>query len=454
MIPILFLVLVLSAVPGPSVAGDTAYRIVRPTDEAHELLPKTCRVCHKDDDQRFLIVVAPDDDALEEALRRLVGAGGAAGPAPARPTNPHAAIACLFCHLESPGEDQPADTMRFRTLDEDGASRAEVERSCRVCHPGDASDHPRVLGRADPLPGMGKAGLPVPNGRVLCTTCHDMHDQNAGPADVRRAYQAFAARDPASFVHGNRAGCRACHPTELAPDAEPVFQEVDPARRCTGCHTADHARIHPVGVAPTTDTYPLDFLGVPLDDDGRITCSTCHDEVCTGRIDPRNPRFLRGGPYAVPTDFCYRCHPKAGPGGLSPHDQLDDDGRVVRTTCTFCHRTAPTDPGGADFRPEDLLYLRSPVELCMGCHDPGPHPSVNHLVPMPSGKLAKLRRYEERHQVKFPLGPDDQVVCTTCHNPHAKGVLRGRAALGAGELGSWRVPSFAELCTPCHARYD
>ena len=59
-------------------------------------------------------------------------------------------------------------------------------------------------------------------------------------------------------------------------------------------------------------------------------------------------------------------------------------------------------------------------------------------------------------QVHWAETADDanRIVCTTCHNPHAKGVLTDEAGLGAGEQHMWRVPSYAELCTPCHARYD
>ncbi len=445
------LVLALACIPAGAAGTDSpAYRVVETTGPAHELLPKTCGVCHKDAAFRFFLVAAPDEKGLRAALERLTGALPSEGSQ--RPANPHAAIACLFCHIDDPGRTR-SGPFTFRTLEGEPVSVDEVERLCALCHPGD-QEHPRVLGSADPVPDLERAGLPVAGGRVRCTTCHEMHEQEVGPADVKPAYLVFAARSPASWVHGNRAACKACHPRALAPGEEAVFLEPDATARCVRCHTESHDRIHPVGVASTEDTYPMDFLDDPLDEEGRLTCSTCHDEVCYERVDPRNPRFLRGGPYVMPTDFCYRCHPRAGRGSLNPHDQVGEDGRIVSTTCVFCHRRVPEDPQGADFRPGDLLYLRSPVELCMGCHDPDPHPTVNHLVEMPEPMLQKLQRYEERHRVRLPLGPDRQVVCTTCHNPHEKGVLRGEAALGAGEENLWRVPSYAELCTPCHARYD
>ncbi|GAB6061283.1 hypothetical protein [Deferrisoma palaeochoriense] len=439
---VLFLLVCLA---GPARAGDVSYRLVEPADPAHDLLPKTCRVCHKDKDFRFFVVVAPDDQGLQAARNRLE----AGGPAPAanRPKNPHTAIACLFCHLEDPAQTPPGQ-MTFRTLDGGAAGPDRIEAACGLCHPGGSEDHPLVLGAADPTADLEEAGLPLPGGEPACYTCHDLHSEDVGPAAVRKAYLRFAAQSPASFVHGNRAGCRACHPGEPAPGSDPVFLEPDATARCVRCHTGGHEKIHPVGVASTEQTYPMDFQDLPLGPEGKITCSTCHDEPCTERIDPRNPRFLRGGPYLTPTEFCYRCHPRAGAGALNPHDQVTDDGRLVSTSCVFCHRKRPGEEG-----PGALAFLHSPLELCMGCHDPAPHPTVNHLVEMPEPMEKKLHAYEERHRVRLPLH-EGQIVCTTCHNPHEKGAVRGEAALGAGEEKAWRVPSFAELCTPCHARYD
>jgi len=457
---LLTLLLLLGAFWQTAGAADTpVYQLIRPTDEAHNLLPKTCRVCHKDKDFHFFLVAAPSPEALERAADMLAGraavAGApAAGPAGA-PGNPHAAIACLFCHLEEP-KGLSADQLSFRTLS-GAAKRSELASHCQLCHPEGSQDHRRVVKGRGAAADLADAGLPLVGGQAGCTTCHEMHEAKVGPADVKPAYEQFAARSPESYPHGNRAACLACHPVAPAEGTAPAFTEADPTARCAHCHPADHGGVHPMAVKSSEKTYPLDFLDYPLDSEGRLSCSTCHDHPCPGPVDPANPRFLRGGPYVTATEFCYRCHPRAGLGTLNPHTQVDASGRIVTTTCAFCHRRIPDpeDPEEAYFGPEDLLFLHSPVELCLGCHESFPHPTgVNHLVEMPEARVRQLAAYEQRHGVKLPLFADSQIVCTTCHNPHDKGVLRGKAALGAAELHQWRVPTYAELCTPCHARYD
>lgn len=425
----------------PAAEEGAAFQVVRPDDEAHSLLPKTCRVCHKEGELRFFIVAAPDAKGLDAAANLLLG-GPAAGGA-VRRVNPHARTLCLFCHLSEPEPGAPADGMEFRTLDGKPAHHDDVERLCRMCHPAEGWRH-RQVNDDEPEGDLAVAKLMKEGDDPVCSTCHDMHAEETGPASLKKSYLDFAENSIHSFPHGNRAGCAACHPRDFAPDAKtPVFREADGIRRCARCHPKSHDKIHPVSVKPTEKTYPMDFLDYPLAADRTMTCSTCHDEPCASGPATGNRDYLRGGPYRTPTDFCYTCHPRSGDGSLSPHKQVDEKGNVLQTSCVFCH-----------VRGGGMAYLYSPSELCLRCHDIPNHPDVNHLVEMDEKRVEKLHAYEKRHNVKLPLDAENRVTCTTCHNPHAKGVVAGEAALGAEEEKRWRVPSFAELCTPCHQRFD
>ena len=102
---------------------------------------------------------------------------------------------------------------------------------------------------------------------------------------------------------------------------------------------------------------------------------------------------------------------------------------------------------------EGLRYTDTLVALCVSCHDTGPHPTQDHLVPMSGTKLANLREFEERRMVRLPLEEDNRVTCVTCHNPHERGLLKGPAGVGADEEMRLRLTTMNEQCTPCHGRH-
>jgi hypothetical protein len=433
---------------------EAAYRIVRPEEEAHRLLPKTCRVCHKEDDKKFFVVTSPTDEGLKLAEERLLLSHSSTVETVR--INPHSQIVCLFCHMSQPSEGQPALEMEFRTSDGSPAGREDIERLCKLCHPKGGEGHARLTGDGDPSPDFVTAGLASAGREPRCSACHDMHLKETGPNVTTQAFQKFAEHSVFFNPHGRKAGCAVCHPKDMSPQiATPIFLEADAIARCERCHPGGHANIHPVKVAPSEKTYPMEFLNYPMAPDGTMTCSTCHDEPCLTGAATGNRSFLRGGPYVMATDVCYRCHPKAGKGGLDPHVQTDAQGNVIRSSCIFCHvKSQKPETERVAESSGTLGYFHSSIELCVGCHDVKPHPSVNHSVEMRPEAVDKLHAYEKRHAVRLPLEEDSRIVCVTCHNPHAKGVLEGQAALGAGEEHRWRVPSFGELCTPCHNRFD
>ena len=126
------------------------------------------------------------------------------------------------------------------------------------------------------------------------------------------------------------------------------------------------------------------------------------------------------------------------------HIQLDAKGNIIKKQCAICHEVFP-EPGA-------VLKLVSPVvDICSQCHKLFDHPDVNHLVKMTDNKLKSLQEYQQIYQVIFPLDEKGFITCITCHNPHAKGVLKGLGGMGAGEYLLLRGISFEEACTPCHS---
>jgi predicted CXXCH cytochrome family protein len=179
-----------------------------------------------------------------------------------------------------------------------------------------------------------------------------------------------------------------------------------------------------------------------------MSCSTCHDETCYLPRSAANPAFLRGGPYLSENEFCFRCHADDRTETLNPHDQFHSVGLLKVDTCLTCHTSVPEreEQAGASHELIDEV-----VFLCQRCHaEEKPHPSVNHLVKIPRDMSKMKTAYEEKHKVLLPLGKGALIVCTTCHNPHDKGVLKGEKGVGAGEIDLLRLPDFNENCAPCH----
>lgn len=435
--------------------GAERFTVLKPDDEAHKLLPKTCEVCHKDANFQFFLVASKDAKQLKEALQLLsIGSKNllvSGAPEGVVAGNPHAQSNCLFCHLSEPPAGAPPEELTFRTITGTTVGSEGQEDVCRLCHSNlNPSRHPKVYSsKSRAIPDLAVSGIKIRDDKLLCTSCHDMHRQEATYKSLDPKLKDFYRLSTAAFPHGQKLGCLACHPSEQQ-GAIPRFIESDPIKMCVRCHGTEHAA-HRYGMSGTEKTYPMDFLTFPLDKEGRVGCTTCHDEPCTKPMSSQNPSMLRGGPYSRIFEMCEKCHPTGGKMALNPHKQVGGDGKVVASVCNFCH---VADPWEGEYGPGKMAYRKSSSELCLNCHKFQPHPSKNHLVKLGDKHLSKLREYEERHKVKLPLGRDNQVNCYTCHNPHGKGVLTGIDALGAEENKALRIPSFSEICVPCHGRFD
>jgi predicted CXXCH cytochrome family protein len=196
---------------------------------------------------------------------------------------------------------------------------------------------------------------------------------------------------------------------------------------------------------------PEDF---PLEE-GKLGCFTCHDPFPPMKEDfarqKVDPKFLRGGPYEVLVTFCFLCHRQEEYKKTNPHKQLDEQGRINKDRCLFCHASLP-DPakakaiGEVTFKSELALY-------CVSCHpeEKTGHPArADHLIPLPGFLQESLPVQLETVQVELPLD-GDRIFCGTCHNPHEKGVIqRKEAQAGAGEPHLLRLNGGYALCVTCH----
>ena len=229
----------------------------------------------------------------------------------------------------------------------------------------------------------------------------------------------------------------------LPAGAQPQDKTNNKYANCIECHDygLNH---HPV------DIQPFGEVPFPLTN-GKITCTTCHfsDHETGGR------NFLREGPYLQQRDICFKCHHKMRYEGLNPHDMLDKDRKIKKIiggqpVCIVCHVNTPNPQTD---KTEDVEFRADVGFLCWRCHPPMANAlfQSQHLLVSPSLEMQKvIEKNEKAMNIVLPLVPRNRVTCSTCHNPHQKGVIvRDAAAKGAGSDYRLRIPS-PRLCFICH----
>jgi predicted CXXCH cytochrome family protein len=240
--------------------------------------------------------------------------------------------------------------------------------------------------------------------------------------------------------------CTSCHATEKPQPGTTLFTPgTDPSSFCPKCHKDYRENHHPVDFAPANPSAsPLPLIG------GEIKCLTCH-EIHGGPGHEGTPRLLMGGPYADRRAICFKCHSGEKYAAYNPHRMLDDEGNVRiengKPVCLWCHSKKP-DP--AVDRTNDVRFRADVGFLCWRCHPLMPiNLLAQHFLVRPSAKTRQImQESEERLLMILPLVPRDRITCSTCHNPHQKGVIqREAAAKGADTVSRLRSPS---ICYGCH----
>jgi predicted CXXCH cytochrome family protein len=245
-----------------------------------------------------------------------------------------------------------------------------------------------------------------------------------------------------------------CHPNILRAQQHSVSVPTLPLSvpagtdlqaKCLECHNDYRENHHPIGVAPpNAESYPFPLYN------GKITCMTCHtDDHASGGIG-----FLRGGPYKDRREVCFKCHSQEEYANIDPHIMLDKGGKIRsvngRPVCLFCHSILP-DP--ATDRTKDVRFRADVAFLCWRCHPVMASPTFfkTHFLKKPSVEMGNyIKEKEQLMLVTIPLVPRDRITCSTCHNPHQKGViLYGPSASGADQEYRLRLPE-GKLCTVCH----
>lgn len=300
-----------------------------------------------------------------------------------------------------------------------------------------------------------QSGIVSGDGQPDCASCHYKHGEKSGKYFLTAAYMRLSSKSRAINPHWNDYLCLSCHERQPVKDNAPLRENGNINALCNWCHASEYARadIHPVDIKPSAQIQVPDDM--PLQD-GVVTCSTCHDSLMQVRsVEHHNKaeinRFFLRRIVKSRTSFCFFCHIEDTFKRLNPHDQVDDQGKVMKEVCLFCHATIPD----VHYRgPEKVSFLvHNPDAYCIGCHHgfTKKHPAgIDHLK-IPSDKLmASLKTSIQRIGVELPLY-EGRVVCATCHNPHQTGVIEfSAAATGTKRPNKLRLRPGQMQCVGCH----
>ncbi len=254
----------------------------------------------------------------------------------------------------------------------------------------------------------------MPDGTVVCSTCHESHFQVREPFDPQAPPYVEDQGDGRHFMRADN----------------------DTDQMCLECHASHFATntlagMHPTGVLVGTNAVLHPPTALSLDkNEGRMWCSTCHQVHGSPGDDGQ---LLRA---AAQQQLCTDCHALAtasashvdpARGALWPGGQYGsllpaDTDPAHRGSCGNCHRVHgwPVASNPATNYPS--LLVEQEENLCYTCHDGSP--------------LGKNLRAEFAKAYRHPVSlsgrhnPDEEgnpasygaanrhSECTDCHNPH------------------------------------
>lgn len=376
----------------------------------------------------------------------------------------HKEMGCMACHRTTPKSFDPKDRTPLLTED--------INSVCRRCHNFVAvvreGHHlePTPYTEEELLSEMEKMKLPLSKGGITCITCHNPHGKPPENFFLNSDYLEFANKSKWINPHWNERLCAACHSRRPVNSKDLYFKfDSDFIKMCDVCHDAisSQSLIHSVGMVPSPKVKGKIPKNFSLSRNGEVTCITCHElkyQCLKEEYNRRglNPLFFRDGPYTTRTEICYKCHDESEYERLNPHDQINDEGEIIKDRCLYCHLEVPNPKNGGINKVKFQLEANL-KGLCQRCHRDRPHPggslarpTFDHIV-KPSKATSEWKKKAEREKdTALPVEPGTgKVFCCTCHNPHERGVQRKVATdRGADNKQRLRLNDGYDLCDSCH----
>lgn len=329
--------------------------------------------------------------------------------------------ACTFCHTEKP------DDGTVRPL------KSNINFICSYCH--QVYPEPHYL-HFNPFPDLENSeirasGVRLVDGKYTCITCHLAHGSSGQPSYLRKEYVTLARDSSRINPHKTSTFCLNCHPDTPMKTGEPMAELLveDVSNLCNKCHGTGmiSGMYHPLSPLREGMEPPEEL---PLDNEGRITCTTCHENG-HAPVNPENPKFIRGGPYPAIMDLCRKCHDRQSLAGRNPHLENQQD-----KGCDICHHS------GTVYEREGMKVGPAKADsnlLCLRCHEFYPHPASHHHNVRP-GDYA----YVAIDRENLPLDGFGRITCYTCHQVHQMKPTDKFLRLPSSQA------FISSICTGCH----
>ena len=175
-----------------------------------------------------------------------------------------------------------------------------------------------------------------------------------------------------------------------------------------------------------------------------------------------------GFAYAVEDNEGYYSRAYMLRSGVNPHEQINDEGEILWNKCYICHQVMPNIKTAKSIADVKIRFEDDPKQMCYRCHPQPMHPggewvgralgtvgAPNHLVAPPPNILRNQALSLKEGYMMLPLDPKTgKQFCATCHNPHERGLLIGRADTGSDTVQRKRTEKIvgANVCQYCHRK--
>lgn len=260
------------------------------------------------------------------------------------------------------------------------------------------------------------------------------------------ANNVFGSTETIPLHHFNLS-CENCHSS--APDKDNINSDISSLCSTPGCHDYDPILNHAVDISGQGNVP----ASMPLDDDQRITCLTCHDTSATSNSGNEGERLLQTLQDSDIT-FCGQCHTSMSGSTMEiSHWQFS----------TRAHLETINPNSNASEKPVQFLGpLDKETHTCLSCHTdvkvtiPALHESesrkrarwatmTDHPVGVDYRSFALQKApgtffYPRANPARVRLFKG-KVGCGSCHTLYAKNKSRTNETMERGRI-----------CLQCHDR--